>query len=297
MTRIAVLGPGGVGGFLAAALERAGTSVTVVAHEQTAAAIERDGLHVTSARLGEFEARPRAVSELDAAGMTVIVATKSTGLVGGLERIRGEPELVVPLLNGLEHLELLRERYGDRAVAASIRIESTRVGTGRIEQTSRFLGIDVAPPSPAVERFAATLGAAGVPVRPMDSAAQVMWGKLVRLNAIACATSAFDLPLGPIRSDPELRAELRACVEEAAAVARADGADVDPDVTMGELDDAHPELDSSLHRDIEAGNPTELDAIAGAVLRAAAGHGLECPTIASLAAHAAARAGVPAPTG
>jgi len=297
MTRIAVLGPGGVGGFLAAALERAGTSVTVVAHEQTAAAIERDGLHVTSARLGEFEARPRAVSELDAAGMTVIVATKSTGLVGGLERIRGEPELVVPLLNGLEHLELLRERYGDRAVAASIRIESTRVGTGRIEQTSRFLGIDVAPPSPAVERFAATLGAAGVPVRPMDSAAQVMWGKLVRLNAIACATSAFDLPLGPIRRDPELRAELRACVEEAAAVARADGADVDPDVTMGELDDAHPELDSSLHRDIEAGNPTELDAIAGAVLRAAAGHGLECPTIASLAAHAAARAGVPAPTG
>ena len=297
MTRIAVLGPGGVGGFLAAALERAGTPVTVVAHEQTAAAIERDGLHVTSARLGEFEARPRAVSELDAAGMTVIVATKSTGLVGGLERIHGEPELVVPLLNGLEHLELLRERYGDRAVAASIRIESTRVGTGRIEQTSRFLGIDVAPPSPAVERFAATLGAAGVPVRPMDSAAQVMWGKLVRLNAIACATSAFDLPLGPIRRDPELRAELRACVEEAAAVARADGADVDPDVTMGELDDAHPELDSSLHRDIEAGNPTELDAIAGAVLRAAAGHGLECPTIASLAAHAAARAGVPAPTG
>jgi len=297
MTRIAVLGPGGVGGFLAAALERAGTPVTVVAHEQTAAAIERDGLHVTSARLGEFEARPRAVSELDAAGMTVIVATKSTGLVGGLERIRGEPELVVPLLNGLEHLELLRERYGDRAVAASIRIESTRVGTGRIEQTSRFLGIDVAPPSPAVERFAATLGAAGVPVRPMDSAPQVMWGKLVRLNAIACATSAFDLPLGPIRSDPELRAELRACVEEAAAVARADGADVDPDVTMGELDDAHPELDSSLHRDIEAGNPTELDAIAGAVLRAAAGHGLECPTIASLAARAAARAGVPAPTG
>ena len=297
MTRIAVLGPGGVGGFLAAALERAGTPVTVVAHEQTAAAIERDGLHVTSARLGEFEARPRAVSELDAAGMTVIVATKATGLVGGLERIRGEPELVVPLLNGLEHLELLRERYGDRAVAASIRIESTRVGTGRIEQTSRFLGIDVAPPSPAVERFAATLGAAGVPVRPMDSAAQVMWGKLVRLNAIACATSAFDLPLGPIRSDPELRAELRACVEEAAAVARADGADVDPDVTMGELDDAHPELDSSLHRDIEAGNPTELDAIAGAVLRAAAGRGLECPTIASLAARAAVRAGVPAPTG
>jgi 2-dehydropantoate 2-reductase len=297
MTGIAVLGPGGVGGFLAGALERAGTPVTVVAHEGTAAAIERDGLQVTSARLGEFEARPSAVSELDATGCTVIVATKSTGLAAGLDRIRGEPVLVVPLLNGLDHLELLRERFGDRAVAASIRIESTRVDTGRIEQTSRFLRIDVAPPTPAVERFAATMDAAGVPVRPMNSVAQVMWGKLVRLNAIACATSAFDLPLGPIRTHPELRAQLRACVEEAAAVARAEGAEVDADVTMGELDDAHPELDSSLHRDIEAGNPTELDAIAGAVLRAAARHGLDCPTIASLAARAAARAGVPAPTG
>jgi 2-dehydropantoate 2-reductase len=139
------------------------------------------------------------------------------------------------------------------------------------------------------------LEAAGVPARVMDSEAQAMWGKLVRLNALACTTSAWDLPLGAIRADPECRAELEACVREAAAVARAEGATVDPADTMAELEDAHAELRTSMQRDIAAGREPELEAIPGSVLGAAARHGLECPTIARLAARAAERAGVPAP--
>lgn len=295
MSQIAILGPGGVGGFLAGALERAGTPVTVVAREPTAAAIARAGIRVESVRLGDFEARPRAVAELDAGGTTLIVATKATGLEAALERVRGRPELVVPLLNGLDHLTLLRGRFGDAVAAATIRIESDRPEPLRFVQTSPFLGIDVAPPGPAVERFAATLGAAGVPVRVLESEAQAMWEKLVRLNALACTTSAWDLALGPIREDPKLRAQLRACVDEAAAVASADGAAIDPEVTMAELDDAHATLGSSMQRDIAAARPPELDAIPGSVLRAAARHGLECPTIERLAALAAKRAGQPAP--
>ena len=125
-----------------------------------------------------------------------------------------------------------------------------------------------------------------------------MWGKLVRLNALACTTSAWDLPLGAIRSDPERRAALEACVREAAAVARAEGASVDPAATMAELDDAHAELRTSMQRDIAAGREPELDAIPGSVLRAAARHGLECPTIERLSTLAARRAqGVRAPMG
>jgi 2-dehydropantoate 2-reductase len=66
---------------------------------------------------------------------------------------------------------------------------------------------------------------------------------------------------------------------------------------MRELDEAHAELGSSMQRDIAAGREPELDAIAGSVLRAAARHGLECPTIAQLALQVAERAGVAAPTG
>ncbi|MDQ6605710.1 MAG: ketopantoate reductase family protein, partial [Actinomycetota bacterium] len=86
------------------------------------------------------------------------------------------------------------------------------------------------------------------------------------------------------------------CITEAAAVANADGALIKPETSIAELDDAHEGLGSSMQRDIAAGREPELDAIAGAVLRAAARHGLPCPTIAELAAQIAARAGVPVPS-
>jgi 2-dehydropantoate 2-reductase len=292
MSEVAILGPGGVGGFLAGALERAGKPVTIVAREETAAALARDGLSVESVRLGDFHARPRAVESLDVDGATLVVATKSTGLEAALARVHGEPELVVPLLNGLDHLELLRARFGDAAVAASIRIESHRPATGRIVQSSPFLRIDVGPSSPAVERFAVLMRAAGVPVDVLDSEAQVMWGKLVRLQALALTTSAYDLPAGEIRSDPERRAALSGAVQEASAVGRAEGADVDADRVMAELDDVHPTLETSMMRDIAAGREPELDAIAGAVVRAARRRAVAVPTIERLAAAVAARAGV-----
>jgi 2-dehydropantoate 2-reductase len=301
MRSVVVLGPGGVGGFLAAALTRADADVTLIARTQSADAIDAGGgLRVRSVRLGDFSAKPRlgtaAAGRVDA----MLVATKSIGLEDALQRVDGlEPRIVLPLLNGLDHLDLLRERYGTRAVAGSIRIESTRVAPGEIEQTSPFLRIDMASADPAMhapmEDLAALLEQAGVPTRIMDSEAQAMWGKLVRLNAIACATSAWDLPLGEIRSDPAKRDALEACVREGAAVARAEGADVDPRDTMAELDDAHADLRTSMQRDIAARRAPELDAIAGSVLRAAARHGLACPEIERLAGIAAGRAGIAPP--
>jgi 2-dehydropantoate 2-reductase len=295
MRSFAILGPGGVGGFLAAALARAGNEVTVVARDETAESIARDGIRVKSVRLGDFEARPAALEALEGPVDALLVAAKATGLEAALARVAGlDPRIVLPLLNGLDHLDLLRERYGTRAVAGSIRIESTRVGPGEIEQTSGFLRIDMASADPpmraAMDDLASALETAGVPARVMDSEAQAMWGKLVRLNALACTTSAWDLPLGEIRSDPERRAALEACVREAAAVAEAEVAQVSPEATMAELDDAHAELRTSMQRDIAAGREPELDAIPGSVLRAATRHGLTCPEIERLSALAAQRA-------
>jgi 2-dehydropantoate 2-reductase len=292
LTHVAILGPGGVGGFLAAALERAGARVTVVAREETAAAIARDGIEVESVRLGELRARPEAAPALDTDVDVLVVAVKATGLDDALERVRAEPHLVVPMLNGLDHVETLRARFGPRAVAAAIRIESTRTGGGseppRVEQTSPFLLVEAASADPrmrpALEAFASLLNEAGVPARVRDSEADVMWGKLMRLCALALTTTAYDAPLGPIRTTPELRADLEACVREVAAVAAADGAESDAEATLAELDDAHAELDSSMHRDVAAGREPELDAIAGSVLRAAARHDIPCPTIERLTA-------------
>ena len=144
--------------------------------------------------------------------------------------------------------------------------------------------------------LAKTLEDAGIPARVRDSEPLVMWSKLVRLNALACTTSAYDKLLGEIRSTPALRAELEAAIEEASAVGRAEGArDVDAAAAIAELDRAHDTLGSSMQRDIAAGRTPELDAIPGSVLRAAARHDLSCPTIERLVAMIAARAGIPVP--
>jgi 2-dehydropantoate 2-reductase len=300
MTSLAVLGPGGVGGFIAAALAHAGADVRVVAREPTAELIERDGLSVESVRLGRFSARPGALPVLDRGVDVLIVATKANGLTAGLERIHATPSLVVPLLNGADHMAPLRDRFGaDRVAAGTIRIESDRPVPGRIVQTSPFLRIDIAADDeqlhPALAHLQKTLQAAGIPVEIGSSEAQILWSKLVRLNALACTTSACDCQIGFIRSDPEWRVALKGCIDEAAAVANADGASIDPVARLAELDEAHPGLGSSMQRDIAAGREPELDAIAGAVLRAGRRHGLGCPTVSRLSEIIARRANIAPP--
>ncbi|MHB8692873.1 MAG: ketopantoate reductase family protein [Solirubrobacteraceae bacterium] len=288
---LAILGPGGVGGFLAAALARAGEPVTVLARESTADLINQRGIEIrTSVRLGEFIAHPTATPTLTDRVGTLIVATKAVGLEQALERVQATPQLIVPLLNGLDHMEVLKRRFGpERVAAGAIRIEADRVGGDGyvvIVQTSPFLRIDLAADHPQaraqLDELVNRLERAEVPARILPSEAQALWSKLVRLNALACTTSASGEKIGFIRADPVWRARLIGCIEEAAAVAAADGATVDPAFTIGELDDAHPGLGSSMQRDIEAARESELDSIPGAVLRAAGRHGFECPTIAAL---------------
>jgi len=234
----------------------------------------------------------------------LIVATKATGLDAALERIAPgvEPGLVLALLNGLDHLAVLRRRFGPTAVVAgAIRVESDRPRPGEVVHTSPFLRVDMASADPAMgaamSALAQTLDAAGIPARVLDSEAQVMWGKLVRLNALACTTSAFDRQLGEIRSTPELRDQLVAAIDEGCAVAAAEGARIDPAEPLAELEQAHASLGSSMQRDIAAGREPELDAIPGAVLRAGARHGIDCSTTALLVEMIAGRAGVALPAG
>jgi 2-dehydropantoate 2-reductase len=292
--RVAILGPGGVGGLLAGALQRSGADVLVVARESTAAVIAEHGVQVQSVTLGDFIAHPQAVTLLEEPVDALIVATKAAGLEPALARIAVEPPVVLPLLNGLDHLAVLRRRFpADTVLAGAIRVEADRPQPGVVVHTSPFLRVDMASDGnapPGMQSLAGALSQAGVTARVSDSEANVMWSKLVRLNALACTTSAYDVLLGEIRSTPALRADLEGAIEEACAVGRAEGAtDIDPAKAIAELEAAHDTLGSSMQRDIVAGREPELDAIPGSVLRAAARHGIPCPTIERLVAMVAAR--------
>lgn len=288
MTRVAVLGPGGVGGFVAAALARAGVRTTVVAREATAAAIADGGVRVVSRRLGEFVAHPAATPRLVEDVDVLVVATKATALDEALARVEGEPGLVVPLLNGIDHVAALRERFGPRAVAATIRIESERTAPGMVVQSSAAFRVELASdhpaPRPRLAAFADALRGAEIPARLGDTEAQVLWSKLARLNALACTTTAYALPVGAIRDHPRRRVDLEAAVDETVSVANAEDAGIDADATLREIWELRPEQTTSMARDVAAGIEPELDAIAGAVLRHAAAHGIACPTVARLVA-------------
>jgi 2-dehydropantoate 2-reductase len=295
---IAVLGPGGVGGLLAAALARSGTPVVAVAREETAEALNRAGIAVRSAVLGDFHAHPRALAQLEQPVRALLVATKADGLDEALDRIATPPDLVVPLLNGLEHMETLRARFGaERVAAGKVQVVSDRPRTGEIVHTSSFVRVQVARDQPGREReidaLVTALSDAGIDASVGTSEAQVLWSKLVRLGPMTTTLAAADRPWAGVRDDPVWRERLEASVREAAAIARADGATVDPQAILDEMQAMHDDATTSMQRDIAAGRPPELDAIAGAVVRAGARHGLEAPTLNSMAADIARRTNAP----
>jgi 2-dehydropantoate 2-reductase len=280
--------------------------VTVLARESTTELICERGLRVNSVKFGELLARPQAVARLREPVDALLVATKAAGLERALARVQADPGVVLPLLNGLDHVALLRERFRPEAVlAGTIRVEADRPQPGVVVHTSPFLLVSMASRYPGaragIEALEQALLGAEVPTRvrwPISerSEAEVMWSKLVRLNALACTTSAYDVLLGEILATPALRSDLVGAIEEACAAARADGAaDADAGQALAELEAAHATLGSSMQRDIAAGREPELDAIPGAVLRAAARHGLSAPTITRLSAMIAERAGIAPP--
>ncbi|MDX2514745.1 ketopantoate reductase family protein [Streptomyces stelliscabiei] len=291
---VAVLGPGGVGGLLAALLARAGNRVICLAGETTAQVLRRDGIEVTSPRFGEFTARVETATQLGEPVDAALIAVKHTSLATALDRLParalGPGTLVVPFLNGVEHPALLRAHYGDTAAVApaTIRVESTRVAPGVIEHGSPFAEVDLTGDTVPRDRLNPLAGAlewSGVGVRVLAGATDetaVLWAKMSFLAPFALLTTRHGLPLGEIRTHH--RAQLTALVQETAAVSTAAGAPVDPAEALRRYDAFPPTTKSSMQRDAEAGRPLELDAIGGALLRAAERHGVPVPATAEVVA-------------
>jgi 2-dehydropantoate 2-reductase len=277
--RHAVLGAGGVGAFLGAALARAGRDVLLLMREESLA---RYGgvMQVESAVLGDFEAELPAAATLEEAVDVVWVATKAPQLADALERVieaPAEDSVVVPLLNGLDHAELLRRRFGPtRVLPASITIESERVEPGVVRQLSDFASV-VLSPAPQAKNLRSELVEAGIAASIGESEASVLWRKLALLAPIALTTTLRGSRLGGVVADPAWRRRLEGCVREVTAAAGADGVAIDADALIAQIVSAPPGLRSSMQKDREAGKATEIDAIGGSVLRAAARHGLDAP--------------------
>lgn len=284
---MAVLGPGGVGGLLGGLLARDGAEVTCLAGTDTVAVLEQQGLRIDSGRFGDFAVPVQAAESLDEPVDVCLVTVKATQLDVALQRVPADvldAALLVPLLNGIEHVELLRERYPRAAVvAATIRVESTRLAPGRIRHDSPFASIELAAAGDlhrAAERLGAAMEHAGLDVRLTDDGNSILWDKLNFLAPLALLTTDEQAPAGTVRD--LRRDDLVAVIAEVAAVARAEGAATDPGRVLTFFDQVPAGMQSSMQRDAAAGRPTELDAIGGAVVRRAALHGIPVPVTAGL---------------
>ena len=279
--RHAILGAGGVGGLVGGAFAKAGHPVTLLVRPG-----RRDHyperLTVRSETLGAFEAPVQVADRLEGQFDVVWVTVKATALEAALDSVPPDglgDGVVVPLLNGVDHVGQLRERYGPgRVLPGTIRVEAEQVAPGRVRHLSAFADVQVAPdPTTRVraEALCGELRAVGLGCEVRDDELTMLWSKLCFLAPFALATTASGGPLGVVRSDPRWRTRLEECVKEACAVGVAEGAKVAPEPILATFRGLPDAFQSSMQKDVAAGRQPELDAIAGPVLRGGSEHGID----------------------
>ncbi len=280
-----ILGPGGVGGLVGAALAYGGDDVTLIVRPGTESSYPASLSLESPLRSVKVpvSVAARVEGPLDVLWVTV----KATELDAALAAIPDGVAIgsVVPLLNGVDHVRRLRDRFGkDRVVPATITVESERTAPGVIAHRSRFARVAVA--AGGRSRLAGAVDALarfGLECSWVEDEATLLWGKLVFLAPIALATAANRSPIGAVRDDPAKLALLEESVREACSVAAAEGAAVDATAVLARIAALPPGTRSSMEKDVATGRPPELDAIAGPILRGAARHRIALDATARLA--------------
>ncbi len=278
--KIAVIGAGAVGGYFGGRLAASGNDVVFLARGKTYEALRAGPLRVKSIK-GDFEAQVRATNDpggIEAAD-GVLVAVKAWQVPEAAEAIlkmRGSDSVVVPLQNGMEAPAQLAAVLGPGRVAGGLcRIVAEATGPGEIdhywaEPSVEFGELEPLRNAERLEQLRAAFAAANVRAKLSTDIATAMWEKFLFITPWGSLGAVTRLPVGPIRSDPQLRARLEAALYEVAMIARKEGSDLSQqriDKTLAILDGLPPETTSSMQRDIMAGRPSELEAQTGAVVR------------------------------
>jgi 2-dehydropantoate 2-reductase len=263
---------------MAACLARVGEEVTLVARPETLAA--HPAAIDFKSTIGSWTADVVWASSLPSTDV-LWLTVKATQLEWALRSIPDGSGIgaTVPLLNGIDHIGLLRSKFGaDHVIPATIAGEMERVSSGQFVHPSPFLILNISARGrdllgPVIEK----LQRLGFTCSFWDDETTLMWSKLVILGPMALSTTAFDKPVGEVLADLEMYRQFECSVREACAAGIAEGAKVDAEVVLKLMQKTPPGMRSSMQKDVENGRPPELDAIGGAIVRAARQHGLGAP--------------------
>ena len=274
--RVAVVGPGAIGGTVAAWLSQS-RDIELVLCARTA--FETLVLDSPS---GRIEARGPVLTEPAEAKPVdwVLVCTKTYDVAGAalwLQRLVGPDTRVAILQNGVEHVELFSPHVaGERLLPAVVNIPAERTAPGRIVQ--RRHGAIAVPARADGDDFVRLFEACPIAVSSTDDFLTAAWEKLT-LNCTGAVNALVLKPNGVVH-DPAIAEVMRALMEECIAVGRAEGARLDDDLPERVLEGCRtgpPESINSMHADRIAGRPMEVDARNGVIVRRGEKHGIAAP--------------------
>lgn len=280
----AIFGAGAIGGLVGTALGSIGEDVSVVVRPEKLASYPAT---LTLERpTGTITSRAKAVASLTESVDVLWIATKTYQLVKALESVKVSPGCVVPLLNGVEHVAVLRSRFGnDRVVPGTIAVEAERIAAGQFIQRSPFVRLNLAASGrPLLSSIIEQLGRLGFTCEFMENEQTLLWSKLTFLAPFALVTSASGLNVGEILASPEWKQKLDSSIVEACAVAKASGAELDLEQVRAAFDAVPATMRSSMQKDLLAGRELELDAIGGPIVRGGELHAIDVATTAELMA-------------
>jgi 2-dehydropantoate 2-reductase len=295
--RILVLGAGAVGGYFGGRLAEAGRDVTFLVRAPRAAALAETGLKVDSA-LGDFQV-PVKVATADRVGGPydlVILTAKHYDLDAAIDTIRpavGPGTAVLPLLNGLVHLDRLDAAFGpDRVLGGVAYVGAVLLPDGSIRHVNRMSGIAFGERGGGVSERARAIEQqfANTPVAAPanDNILQEMWEKFIMMGAMAGMNCLMRGNVGEIVATEEGEALIVEALAECRAVAEAAGFAPRPQArerVQALLTERGSVNSASMRQDLEAGRRTEAAAIVGDMLRRARHFGVSTPLLRAAGCH------------
>jgi 2-dehydropantoate 2-reductase len=290
--RILVLGAGGIGGYFGGRLAESGADVTFMVRDGRRKSLIEDDLRIES----PFGDAALAVTTVTANHVepvydAVLLTCKAYDLDAAIDAIApavAPAGFVLPLLNGIAHMEPLNQRFGEgRVLGGTVKIQATLTANRAIRQFNDWRTITFGEQSGAmtdrVERLAALFArTVGVEVLAVTDVQQRMWEKLVHLSTAATMTCLMRANVGEIVRTPDGRDIFLEQLRTSAAIAAANG-HTPSDAFMQGWEHTFSQRDStystSMLRDIERGGRTEVEHILGFMLKKARESDIACHTL------------------
>ena len=289
--RILVLGAGGIGGYYGARLHDAGADVTFLVRPERAAQLRCGGLRVISP-FGDTQFAPQVVTsdEIQADFDVIILSCKAYDLESAMLAIEpavGSHSVILPLLNGICHIDKLAQRFGSARVLGGVALISVLLAAdGEIRHLNKLhrliTGSRCSPESKWLKPLAGLLEKSGIDFVLSADVEQAMWDKIVFLSTLAGATCMLRASIGDIMHTLAGESFINALLAECAEIARASGhvlAAAQLSTYRAQLTDPGSALMASMLRDVERGGPTEADHILGDMVARSSALGVAAPQL------------------